>query len=390
MKALIWKEWRENLKWVPLPGLVILLVFSIEKPEEPMPGSTDAYYYCLTAVVFGAALGFLQIFFEAHGDKRSLLLHRPLEPIAHLPGQGARRRQPLPAGAGDSFCLSGNLEGDAGQHAGALSLADEPSLAGGHPLGPGLLLRGDAHGPARARWYGSRGLALAAAFFCSYLVWALPEFWQALVAIGILGSFVGVAAWGSFLAGGEYATQPRLAKAALAMTFLAALLILSMLGKQMIGEWSDSGLWDYGVDRQGRVVVAPIGPLGPMGPYTDLNGQELPDLERPVFPAFDGKGIDDEPDSRPRGHQWRCRSTGVTAIAADSTSNTRTTRSQATKSGISTRPRAAWSDTTSPTISSLAASARTVLLRPACSRGNASTESFATARGSLVRICTIR
>ena len=30
MKALIFKEWREHLKWVPLPGLVILLVFFIE------------------------------------------------------------------------------------------------------------------------------------------------------------------------------------------------------------------------------------------------------------------------------------------------------------------------------------------------------------------------
>ena len=70
MKTLIWKEWREHLKWVLLPGLVILLVFSIEKPEEPMPWSTAAYYYCLTAIGFGAALGFLQIVFEAHGDKR--------------------------------------------------------------------------------------------------------------------------------------------------------------------------------------------------------------------------------------------------------------------------------------------------------------------------------
>ena len=127
--------------------------------------------------------------------------------------------------------------------------------------------------------------------------WSLhcPSSGRRCVAIGIIGSFVGVAAWGSFVAGGEYASQPRLAKAGLAMTFLAALLILSMLGKQMIGEWSDSDFkWDYGVDRQGRVVVAPIGPLGPMGPYTFVNGQELPDLERPVFPAFDGKGVDDE------------------------------------------------------------------------------------------------
>ena len=35
MKALILKEWREHLKWVPLPGLVILLVFSIENTAVP-------------------------------------------------------------------------------------------------------------------------------------------------------------------------------------------------------------------------------------------------------------------------------------------------------------------------------------------------------------------
>ena len=65
MKSLIWKEWREHLKWVPLPGLAILLVFLIDKPEEPMPWSTGAYFFCLIAVGFGAALGFLQVFFES-------------------------------------------------------------------------------------------------------------------------------------------------------------------------------------------------------------------------------------------------------------------------------------------------------------------------------------
>ena len=76
------------------------------------------------------------------------------------------------------------------------------------------------------------------------------------------------------------------------MTFLAALLILSMLGKQMIGEWSDSGFsWGYGIHRQGRVVVAPyVNSIGPIGPWTDLNGEELPGLKRPTFPVYDGKG----------------------------------------------------------------------------------------------------
>src|SRR5262245_12793948 len=79
MRALIWKEWREHLKWVPLPGLVILLVFLIDRPDEPMPDFTEAFFFGLTAVGFAAALGFLQVFFEAHGDKRSLLLHRPMD-----------------------------------------------------------------------------------------------------------------------------------------------------------------------------------------------------------------------------------------------------------------------------------------------------------------------
>ena len=72
------------------------------------------------------------------------------------------------------------------------------------------------------RWYGSRGLALAAAFFCSYLVWALPEFWQALA--GDRDHRVCWWAWRRGAASAPAARtppQPRLAKAALAMTFLA-------------------------------------------------------------------------------------------------------------------------------------------------------------------------
>src|SRR5262249_21688972 len=100
-------------------------------------------------------------------------------------------------------------------------------------------------------------LALAAAFLCSYFVWALPEFWQALVAIGSIGLFVSVAAWGSFCSGGAYAPQPRLAKAALAMTLLAGLLIASVLGKQLLGESFDAGMhYQADLHRQGRVLLS--------------------------------------------------------------------------------------------------------------------------------------
>ena len=72
-----------------------------------------------------------------------------------------------------------------------------------------------------------------------------------------IGAFIagcGAAGAACFSAGGAYAPQPRFAKAALGITFLVGLLILSMLGKQMIGEWLDSGTrWEFLIDRQGRV-----------------------------------------------------------------------------------------------------------------------------------------
>jgi hypothetical protein len=280
MRSLIWKELRENIKWVPLPGLVILLVFLIDKPDEPMLDVTDSYFFCLTAVAFGAALGFLQIFFEAHGDKRSLLLHRPLSPSRIFLAKAFAGISLYVLALGIPFaCLEGWLATPGTMPAPYHWRTSLPWLA---DILSGLVyyFAGMLTAQREARWYGSRSLALAAAFFCSYLVWTLPEFWQALVAIGISGSLMGVAAWGSFAAGGAYAPQSRLAKAALATTFLAGLLVSSMLGKQMIGEWCDSGFdWNYAVDRQGHVLVHPIAvSLGPIGPWTDLNRQELPEL----------------------------------------------------------------------------------------------------------------
>ena len=77
MKSLIWKEWRENIKWTPLPALLILGPIGIFG-LAPLMDEVFLIFVGLVAIVFGAALGFVQLFFESSGDKRSLLLHRPL------------------------------------------------------------------------------------------------------------------------------------------------------------------------------------------------------------------------------------------------------------------------------------------------------------------------
>jgi hypothetical protein len=282
MKALIWKELRQNLKWVPLPGLVILLVFLIDKPDEPILDVTGTFFCCLIGVAFASALGFVQIFFERHGDKRSLLLHRPLSPSRLFLAKAIAGVGLYLLALGIPFgCLEGWMARPGNMPAPYHWRTSLPWLA---DILSGLVyyFAGMLMSQRDVRWYGSRCLPLAAAFLCSYLVWTLPEFWQALVAIGIIGPFVGAAAWGSFCAGGSYNPQPGVAKAALSLTLLAGLLAVSVLGKHLIGEWFDSGFyWDYTVDRKGReVAMAFVKSRGSLGPWIDLQGHELLDLKR--------------------------------------------------------------------------------------------------------------
>jgi hypothetical protein len=325
MKSLIWKELRENLKWAPLPGLVILLVFLIEKPAEPMFDTTDAYFLCLIAVVFGAALGFVQIFFEGHGDKRSLLLHRPLSPSHIFVAKAIAGLGLYILALGVPFlCLEswlatpGHMPTPFHWQTSLPWLAD--ILSGVVYYFAGILVA-----QRDVRWLGSRCLPLAGAFFCSCLVWTLTEFWQALLAIAVVGSFMCVAAWGSFVGGGASAAQSRLGSTGLALTTLAGLLIVSTFGKQLIGEWFSSEIiYTCNVERQGRVLMAPFKDgIGRIGPWLDADGQEATDLkgqvsdsstmapwtvmEMPLYQSYRNSGrfyVEFVNDSKPGQERW--------------------------------------------------------------------------------------
>jgi hypothetical protein len=281
MKILIWKEWRENLKWLPLPGLVILLVFLIDKPEVPMFAATDAYFLCVIAAVFGTALGFVQIFFEGHGDKRSILLHRPLSPSCIflakvLAGVGLY----LVALGLPFLCLETWLATPGYMPAPFHWKTSFPWLA---DILSGLVyyFAGMLVAQREARWYGSRCLPLAAALFCSCLVWVLTEFWQALAAITLFASFMSVAAWSSFTSGGEYDRQPRIGRIGLATMLLAGLLLVSMFVKQFIGAgFGSEVIYVCDMTRQGRVLLAACRENeGLIGPWLDARtGQEAADM----------------------------------------------------------------------------------------------------------------
>jgi hypothetical protein len=299
MKPLIWKEFHENLKWAVLPALLILGPLAMFG-AFPLMERALLFYVALVAAVFGAALGFLQVFFEAHGDKRSLLLHRPVSPSRIFLGKAVAGVGLYLLALGVPFACAVGLAATPGHLAEPFRWPMALPWLADVLTGLVYYFAGMLAAQREARWYGSRCLGLAAGLCCSYLVWVLPEFWHALLAIGVLGGVVAVAAWGSFTAGGAYAPQPRLARAALALTFLAGLSALVFTGKAFLGmgfQRADYSGYDLG--RQGRVLIHSI-KSGRLVSVTDLEGQVPPELRGQRLDDYALKQIT-APSARNRG-----------------------------------------------------------------------------------------
>jgi hypothetical protein len=274
MRPLLWKECQENLKWAALPVLLLGGLLALLGPPNLMDYGA-LLILGLIAAVFGAVLGFLQVFPESRGDRRALLLHRP---ISHsrvflakaTVGVGLYLLAlglPL-AGAVAWIATPGHVPAPFRLPMALPWLADV--LTGLVYYFAGMLMA-----QREARWYGSRSLGLFAALLCTFLVWVLPQFWEALLAVAIMGALVGLAAWGSFLAGGAYAPQPRPARAALAATLLAGLLTLGVIVKVFIGGYALGERYEYyyTLDREGRVLLVHWRP-GDIRSVTDLQGRQ--------------------------------------------------------------------------------------------------------------------
>jgi hypothetical protein len=272
MKGLIWKEFRENLKWVAVPSLVIGALVAFLGPP-PLMNDSFLLVLSLIAAVFGAVLGFLQVSSESQGDKRSLLLHRPLVRsqiflAKVLVGVGLYL-----VGIGVPFACAVALAATPGHIAEPFSWPMTLPWLADTLLGIVCYLAGMLTAQREARWYGSRCLGLAAGLFCWFLVWMLPEVWHAVLALAIAGGLIGLAAWGSFMDGGAYAPQPRLAKIALATTFLLGISALSVSIMVLIcaGLWTKQAYY-YRLSPQGQVLLVHE-EGGRLQSITDLDGR---------------------------------------------------------------------------------------------------------------------
>jgi hypothetical protein len=277
MRSLLWKEWRENLPWAVVPALLLLGPMGLFG-AAPLLDLGHLFYVSLVAGGFAAVLGFLQVFPESRGDRRSLLLHRPLSPTAIFLGKALAGVGLYLLALGVPFACGVALAATPGHVAQPFGWSMTLPWLADVLTGVVYYFAGMLTAQREARWYGSRCLPLAAGLCCSLVVWTVPEFGQALAAVVLVGGVVAVAAWGSFCAGGAYAPQPGLGKAALAVTLLLGLSALGFTAKTLLGRHFEPGTRNtYLLDRRGRVLDV-RDKDGEVRSVADLEGRLPPEL----------------------------------------------------------------------------------------------------------------
>lgn len=280
MKSLIWKEFHENLKWTVLVLLLVGGLMKLSLKSTDLESVMNPKFLTITSLVgaaFAAILGFLQFCFEAHGDRRAFLLHRPISATRIFLGKALTGLGLYAVALGVPFLCAAVWAATPGKIAAPFRW---PMVLPGFAdimTGTAYYFAGALAAGRDARWYGSRGLGLVAAIFCSTCVWLLPEFIHAVAAIVIVTGLLGVAAWGSFIGGGEYGAMPRSSKLAMAATFLTALLFVGLSVPAFVEAWMEPSerTWQI-LTRQGQIWN--VHNQGGEFSVTDLAGQTPPEL----------------------------------------------------------------------------------------------------------------
>ncbi len=240
MKAILWKELRENARWgiVALVALSIALAYTVSATDPlGQDGASDkcaaiwnAAYLVMTfgCPLLAAALGFAQVMPELRRDQWAFLMHRPVPWPVIFGGKALVGIGLTLAAAGLpflAFVLWADTPGTVlAPFDARLTLPGIASLLTIIPC----YFAGMLTALRPARWVGSRALALPAAVAAVLLTIILPEFLDVLAAEVVFGAVLAAAAWGSFLTRGQYLGQPRPAKVGLGMTLFAGTFVTAI------------------------------------------------------------------------------------------------------------------------------------------------------------------
>jgi ABC-2 family transporter protein len=320
IKALVKKELRENVMVAALGmvGAILLTAWTYHdykafiaiSPDHPreininmgqlQPVVWPAFLMQLAGLcgIFGAALGFMQVFHERHRDLWGYLIHRPATRTQIFLGK-------MIAGLALYFIAIGLPLGvfviwDAtpGHVAAPFDWGMVSPMVKMVAGGVAFYFAGMLTGLRQARWWVSRALGLGLALGSVFLSFSSFEdlmpmmpFWQWLLWTGLCVGVLALAGWGSFLSHGEYRGQPRLGKLALtAAMFVGAAMALAFAYKMgtnlLVPErQTDYAYRSYHMTTNGEIIMQ-VRRNSMANEYFDLAG-------KPLISAKTGKPLND-------------------------------------------------------------------------------------------------
>jgi hypothetical protein len=293
--AMVWKEFRETLKWavLALVGTSAALFFVTRevmgfgspagsiRNESPLTDDKFLLVTTLCAAAAGLMFGLAQTLPERRRpDQWAFLVHRPVSRGRLFVAKVVTGLGLYLLAVGVPFACAvawaatpGNMGAPFDPEMALPALAD--LLAGALYYFAGMVI-----GLREARWYGSRVLVIGLAGGCTAAVLFLPDFWHAAVVIAVGSAILGSAAWGLFKTGGTYARQPAAAKAGLAAAVCCGIGLLGIVAVGAVGEVLPKPDWDYVysryvIDASGKAVR--VSQRGLSVAVTDPRGAPLPE-----------------------------------------------------------------------------------------------------------------
>lgn len=244
MKAMLWKELRENIKWglLAMIGLALAEIYGLNY-FDPFNYNNRGLTLCnptfLMATSFGCAivgllLGFLQILPEQRRDQWAALLHRPVSRDTIFRGKVLAGLVLYLVATVVPFLFCVWMAATPGHF--VAPFVPSMILPGVADIGAGLVYYFAALLLAlqRGSWFGARIFALLAAVHLSFFVTSINYFYIAMEASVLMALALFAAAWGAMRSNGSFHVRPWLGKFALLAAVFYGLCGLSDLGHMLL------------------------------------------------------------------------------------------------------------------------------------------------------------